>query len=63
MVLKTNLIGDEQTVLERLRIYRDASIHTFRVGLHGDTLHQRGETLERFMDLVRQLNARDVAAD
>ena len=63
MVLKTNLIGDEQAVLERLRIYRDAGINTFRVGLHGDTLHERGETLERFMDLVRQLNARDVAAD
>lgn len=56
MVLKTHLIGDEAAVLERLRLYRDAGTNTFRAEPHGDTLRERGETLERFMDLVRQLD-------
>ena len=57
MLLKTHLIGDEQAVMDRLRIYRDAGINTFRVGPHGDSLRERGDTIERFMDLVRQLDA------
>ena len=63
MVLKTHLIGDEPAVMDRLRLYRDAGITTFRAGPHGATMRERGETLERFMDLVRQLNAEEAAAD
>jgi F420-dependent oxidoreductase-like protein len=61
LVLKTNLIGDEQTVLDRLREYRDAGITTFRPGLHGETLDQRLEALGQVMDLVGQLNREPAA--
>jgi F420-dependent oxidoreductase-like protein len=55
MVLKANLVGDDEAVRGRLRAYRDAGITTFRAGLHGETLEARLETLGRVMDLVREV--------
>ena len=57
--LGTNLVGTDDLVRERLRLYRDAGITTLRANLQGgpdaDPGHQLGD-LERLLDLVRQVN-------
>lgn len=57
--LGTNLIGTDDLVRDRLRLYRDAGISTLRANLHGgpdaDLDHQLGD-LERLLDLVGQVN-------
>ena len=62
--LGTNLIGTDDLVRDRLRLYRDAGITTLRANLHGgpdaDLDRQLGD-LERLLDLVRQVN--DEATD
>jgi alkanesulfonate monooxygenase SsuD/methylene tetrahydromethanopterin reductase-like flavin-dependent oxidoreductase (luciferase family) len=55
LVLKTNLLGTEAMVRERLARYRDAGINTLRVEPAGETLAARVATLGRFLDLVRAL--------
>ena len=57
LVLKSNLIGTEQMVKERLRKHRDAGVTTIRVQPEGRTPAERLETLARFMELVREVNA------
>lgn len=54
--LHTNLVGDDATVTERLRKYRDAHVDTIRVGLNGDTPSERLDQLARLLDLVRVVN-------
>jgi F420-dependent oxidoreductase-like protein len=56
----TNLIGDDATVADRLRLYRDAGITTLRAQLPGDVathLDQQLADLDRLMTLVGQINA------
>jgi hypothetical protein len=55
MVIQANLLGDEATVRERIRAYRDAGVSTLRVAPAGRTLAERLETLGRTMDVVRGL--------
>ena len=55
MVLKTNLLGTETMVRERLAKYRDAGVTTLRVEPAADDLDTRVSTLGRLMDLVRGL--------
>ena len=55
LVLKTNLLGTEAMIRQRLALYRDAGITTLRVEPAGDTLTARIATLERLRDLVRGL--------
>ncbi len=57
MVLGGNLIGDEDTIRDRLRLYRDAGITTFRAGPRGSNLGERLDTLGRFMDIVAEVSA------
>ena len=52
LVLATHLIGDEQTVTERLRKYQDAGVTTFRAGLRGETFREQLNSLEVVMDLI-----------
>jgi F420-dependent oxidoreductase-like protein len=49
---RTNLLGTDATVKDRLRAYRDAGITSLRVGLRGDSGRDRLEHLERLLDLV-----------
>jgi F420-dependent oxidoreductase-like protein len=56
--LRTNLIGTDDTVRERLRLYRDAGVTSLRVSLAGDTLDRRLDDLGRLLDLVRNLDDR-----
>ena len=55
LVLKTNLLGTEAMVRERLARYRDAGVTTLRVEPAGETLDARIATLGRLVDLVRSV--------
>ena len=55
LVLKTNLLGTEAMVRDRLTLYRDAGIDTLRVEPAGETLDARIATLGRLRDLVHAL--------
>ncbi|HEY7070169.1 MAG TPA: LLM class flavin-dependent oxidoreductase [Acidimicrobiales bacterium] len=55
--LGTNLVGSEDMVRGRLRLYRDAGITTLRAGLSGDGLDARLDQLGRLLDLVSAVNA------
>jgi hypothetical protein len=63
--LGTNLIGTDDLVRARLRLYRAAGITTLRANLHGgpdaDLDHQLSD-LERLLDLVSQVNDEAIAA-
>ena len=55
LALKTNLLGTEAMVRERLAVYRRAGITTLRVDPAGATTAARIDTLGRLLDLVRAM--------
>jgi F420-dependent oxidoreductase-like protein len=55
LVLKTNLLGTEAMVQQRLQLYRRAGIATVRVEPAGDTLDARLANLGRLLELARSL--------
>jgi len=55
LVLKTNLLGTERMVRERILKYRDAGVTTLRIEPAADDLSTRVATLGRLMDLVRAI--------
>ena len=57
LVLKTNLLGTEAMVRDRLRVYRDAGVTTLRVEPAAETLGQKLATLARLIALVREVTA------
>ena len=57
MVLKTNLIGTEDMIRERLRVYRDAGVTTLRVSTGGSNWKERTDTLAQAIDLVKSESA------
>ena len=57
MVLKTNLLGTDSMVKDRIRAYRDAGVTTLRVDPAGGSLEERLETLGRVLDLVNDVSA------
>jgi F420-dependent oxidoreductase-like protein len=61
MVLGTTLIGTEDMVAARLRVWSDAGVDTVRLYPAGDTLDARLTTLGRAIDMVRALDALDPA--
>lgn len=56
MVLGTTLIGTEDMVRERLRVWRDAGVDTVRLYPAGESLDARLATLGRALELVRDMN-------
>ena len=54
--LGTNLIGTDDLVRDRLRLYRDCGVTTLRAGLQGDDLETNLSDLARLLDLVRDVN-------
>jgi hypothetical protein len=62
MIVKTNLLGTDETVKERIRAYRDAGVTTVRVDPDGRGMDARLETLGRFMRLLDAVNAEAVPA-
>lgn len=57
LVLKTNLIGVEDMVRERLRTYQAAGVTTLRVEPDGATLDERLATLARLIELVKEVES------
>ena len=57
MVVKTNLLGTEDMVRDRVRAYRDAGVTTLRVDPDGRTVAERIDTLGRAMKLVQEVSA------
>ncbi|MFD7446796.1 LLM class flavin-dependent oxidoreductase [Streptomyces sp. NPDC059909] len=55
MVLGTTLIGTEDMVRDRLRVWRNAGVDTVRFYPAGETLDARLTTLGRALDLVRAM--------
>ncbi|MFD8568486.1 LLM class flavin-dependent oxidoreductase [Streptomyces sp. NPDC059639] len=55
MVLATTLIGTEEMVRARLKVWRDAGVNTVRLYPAGDSLDARLATLGRAIDLVREV--------
>jgi F420-dependent oxidoreductase-like protein len=55
MVLATTLIGTEDMVRERLRVWRDVGVDTVRFCPAGESLGARLTTLGRAIDLVRDI--------
>ena len=55
MVLATTLIGTEEMVRERLRVWRDAGVDTVRLYPAGATTHEKLDTLAHAIELVRTL--------
>jgi F420-dependent oxidoreductase-like protein len=55
LVLKTNLIGTEDMVRERIRIHQAAGVNTLRVEPDGDTLDERLKNLGRLVELVKEV--------
>ena len=53
LVLKTNLLGTEAMVRQRIEAYRQAGVTTLRVEPAGETLDARMATLGRLLELVR----------
>jgi len=57
MVIKTNLLGTDEMVKERIRAYRDAGVTTLRVEPDAEKLDERVATLGRLMDLLKAVDA------
>jgi len=57
LALRSNLLGPDAAVRERLRAYRAAGITTLRAAVRGITLAARVEALERLAGLLAEVNA------
>ena len=55
MVIKTNMLGTEGLVRERMQAYKDAGVTTLRVEPDGRGLAERLETLGRAINIARDL--------
>jgi len=55
--LGTNLIGTDDMIRGRLRLYRDAGVTTLRVGVQGSDLDTQLSDVARLVDLVDEVNA------
>jgi F420-dependent oxidoreductase-like protein len=57
LALKTNLLGTDASVRERLAVYRAAGVTTLRAAVRGETLAARVHALERLLALVAEVNS------
>jgi F420-dependent oxidoreductase-like protein len=55
--LGTNLIGTDELIRDRLRLYRDAGVTTLRAGLQPGDLNAQLSDLARLLDLVDDVNS------
>ena len=54
LAMKANLIGTPAMIRERVAVYRDAGITTLRLGISGDGVSAKLETLAQVIDLVQE---------
>lgn len=57
LAICTSLMGTDEQVRERIRAYKAAGVTNLRVDPMGRTADEKLETLERVVDLVRQVDA------
>jgi F420-dependent oxidoreductase-like protein len=57
MIVQTNLLGTDQMVADRMRVYRDAGVNTLRLDPVGANLQERLDTLGRAIELVKKVSA------
>ncbi len=57
MVLKTNLIGTEEMIKERLKVYKDVGVTTMRLSTGGETWKERTDSLAEAVDVVKRVTA------
>jgi hypothetical protein len=62
LVLRTNFLGDDESVSQRIRAYRDSGITTLRIDPTGADAGERLATLERALDLVAKVSAEPAPA-
>jgi len=55
--MRTNLLGDERSITERLQRYQQAGIDTLRVNIPASDNSERLDALGRLLDLVNDVNA------
>ena len=55
MVLKTNLIGTREMVIERVKAYAEAGVTTLRITTSGKNWRERTETLAEAADLIHSI--------
>jgi F420-dependent oxidoreductase-like protein len=55
--LQTNLVGTDDMIRQRLRLYRDAGVTGLRTTFAGADLRRRLDDLARLLELVRDVNA------
>lgn len=55
MVLKTNLIGTREMVVERVKAYAEAGVTTLRITTSGKNWRERTETLAEATDLIHSI--------
>jgi alkanesulfonate monooxygenase SsuD/methylene tetrahydromethanopterin reductase-like flavin-dependent oxidoreductase (luciferase family) len=60
LVLQTNFLGDDASVRDRIRAYRDAGVTTLRLAPTGSTLDEQLACLGRALDLVSEVNTEPV---
>ena len=54
MILRSSLLGSEESVRERIRAYRDAGVNMLRIDPAGANASERLDTLGRAIELVRE---------
>ena len=54
MILRANLLGTEEMVRERIRLYRGAGVNTLRLAPMGKDASERLDTLGRAVELIRE---------
>ncbi|MEC7835875.1 MAG: LLM class flavin-dependent oxidoreductase [Chloroflexota bacterium] len=55
LALKSNLIGTDEMIKERLLLYKKLGVSTLKVDLPGDDIASKSDALGRLMDLVSDL--------
>jgi len=55
--LRTNLIGTDAMIRQRLRLYRDAGVNELRATFAGEDVRCRLDGLAHLVDIVRDINA------
>ena len=56
MILKTNILGTEEMINERLSAFRKAGVTTLRIATKGESWKEKTDSLKEAMDLVAQHN-------
>jgi alkanesulfonate monooxygenase SsuD/methylene tetrahydromethanopterin reductase-like flavin-dependent oxidoreductase (luciferase family) len=55
LALKSNLIGTDKMIKERLLLYKNLGVNTLKVSLPGDDISSKTDALGRLMNLVSEL--------